>query len=501
MLIAQYFVEFIFYSFLGWLWESFYCTLKEHRWQDRGFLFGPICPIYGASVVAASILFRFVPVISSPDLPTWQMFLICMAGSAIAEFSTSWVLEKRFHARWWDYSKMPLNIQGRICLPVSLAFGAAGVVIVKYLLPVMMQAHTVFPALGYEGLSLGFAILFGADFALTEASMSALLSEIEAFHEEFNEKAESTYEHIAQAPRHLEENLEERLQKLIAECGELNNRNSLPVRIGIYLHRMEPVEPSSACDRAKYACDQNRDQYASGYYYFDKTMLEQANTRQYITSNLDRALKEKWIKVYYQPIIRAANGRVCDEEALARFVLSEKAQTLAEADHDTRLQIFSEIQKKTNLEYLFLLRADGTVALSSQGDYSGIDPIKYGLLSKDNLATILRGTGRIAGQVIPVVEDNRYGKFYFYSVPCRYEAEQYTLVLGASASILDLQIETLRDATSVLDSVIIENNGFLFSVDPINETFLYYDDGVSNLSGTPIAEAGLSAENLRDIPT
>lgn len=101
---------------------------------------------------------------------------------------------------------------------------------------------------------------------------------------------------------------------------ELNNRNSLPVRIGIYLYRMEPVEPSSACDRAKYACDQNRDQYASGYYYFDKTMLEQANTRQYITSNLDRALKEKWIKVYYQPIIRAANGRVCDEEALARWV-------------------------------------------------------------------------------------------------------------------------------------------------------------------------------------
>lgn len=49
--------------------------------------------------------------------------------------------------------------------------------------------------------------------------------------------------------------------------------------------------------------------------------------------------------------------------------------------------------------------------------------------------------------------------------------------------------------------MIIENNGFLFSVDPINETFLYYDDGVSNLSGTPIAEAGLSAENLRDIPT
>jgi uncharacterized membrane protein len=219
MLIAQYFVEFIFYSFLGWLWESFYCTLKERRWQDRGFLFGPVCPIYGASVVAASVLFRFVPVISSPDLPLWQMFLICMAGSAVAEFGTSWVLEKRFHARWWDYSNIPLNIQGRICLPVSLAFGAAGVVIVKFLLPLMTQAHTAFPALGYEGLALGFAILFGADFALTEASLSALLTEIESFHSEFNEKAESTYERITQAPKHLEENLEERKQRIAAAAA------------------------------------------------------------------------------------------------------------------------------------------------------------------------------------------------------------------------------------------------------------------------------------------
>ncbi len=185
-------------------------------------------------------------------------------------------------------------------------------------------------------------------------------------------------------------------------------------------------------------------------------------------------------------------------ESLARFVLSEKAQTLSQVDHETQLQIFTEIQKKTNIEYLFLLRADGAVELSSQGDYSGIDPINYGLLSEDNLSAILRGTGRVEGQVIPVVENNKYGKFYFYSVPCRYVAEQFTLVLGASASILDLQIETLRDATSILDSVIIENDGFLFSVDPINETFLYYDDGASNLSGTPIAEAGLSADKLRD---
>lgn len=117
-----------------------------------------------------------------------------------------------------------------------------------------------------------------------------------------------------------EENLEERLQMLFDESRELNNRNSLPVRVGIYLHRMDPVEAATACDRAKYACDLNRDQYDSGYYFFDKSMLEQAYSRRYIINNLDRALQEKWIKVYYQPIIRAANGRVCDEEALARWI-------------------------------------------------------------------------------------------------------------------------------------------------------------------------------------
>lgn len=121
-----------------------------------------------------------------------------------------------------------------------------------------------------------------------------------------------------------ETNLEETLQKIIEECRNLNNGNSLPVRVGIYLNRMEAVGIASACDRAKYACDMNRDSYISGFYYFDKSMLAKTNNRQYIINNLDRALQEKWIKVYYQPIIRAANGKVCDEEALARWIDPEK---------------------------------------------------------------------------------------------------------------------------------------------------------------------------------
>ena len=201
MILAQYFVEFIFYSFLGWVWESIYCTIKEKKWADRGFLFGPICPIYGASVVGASIVFSLFPRLSDPDFPIWGIFILCYIGSAIAEFATSWVLEQRFHARWWDYSEIPLNIQGRICVPVSIGFGAAGVLIVKYLIPVVDDVRMVIPSTAYVFFALAFAMVFGADFALTEVSLSQLLNEVEKIHSEFNERAQINYERISSASR------------------------------------------------------------------------------------------------------------------------------------------------------------------------------------------------------------------------------------------------------------------------------------------------------------
>ena len=222
MIISQYFVEFIFYSFLGWVWESIYCTVNEKKWADRGFLFGPICPIYGSCVVGVSILFSLIPALSDPAFPVWATFIICMIGSAVAEFGTSWVLEKRFHARWWDYSKLPLNIQGRICLPVSVCFGIAGVLIVKYLMPFVSGLHTMINPMVYEIFALILAAVFGADFALTEASLSALLKDVEKMHSEFVERAQANYER-------LEERVEEaREKKLAMEERVREARENLP---------------------------------------------------------------------------------------------------------------------------------------------------------------------------------------------------------------------------------------------------------------------------------
>jgi uncharacterized membrane protein len=240
MVIAQYFVEFMFYSFLGWVWESIYCTAKEKKWADRGFLFGPICPIYGSCVVVASAVFSSIGVLRSPDFPIWGIFILCYIGSAIAEFATSWVLEKRFNARWWDYSELPLNIQGRICVPVSIAFGLAGVAVVKFLIPAIEGVHTVVSPVVYEVLAIILAAIFGADFALTEASLSALLKDVKQMHEEFNLKAQERYEKVAAAPKVIEQKIaegkelaEERHEQLAKAYAQRLSLNQKRILLGI----------------------------------------------------------------------------------------------------------------------------------------------------------------------------------------------------------------------------------------------------------------------------
>ena len=116
------------------------------------------------------------------------------------------------------------------------------------------------------------------------------------------------------------EGLEERLKTLFQDCRELNGGKSLPIHVGIYSGEIEDVPVSVAYDRAKLACDVLKRSYKSCWHYYDKGLRDAAELRQYILSNLDRAIEEKWIQAYYQPIVRAVNERVCDDEALARWI-------------------------------------------------------------------------------------------------------------------------------------------------------------------------------------
>ena len=116
------------------------------------------------------------------------------------------------------------------------------------------------------------------------------------------------------------EGLEDVLDKFFADCREINNGNNLPVRVGIYPASFGDAPVSTACDRAKFACDSLRNSYESCYGYFDQSLRDSEERRRYVLSNFDKALEEKWIQVHYLPIVRTMNGRVCEEEALSRWV-------------------------------------------------------------------------------------------------------------------------------------------------------------------------------------
>ena len=116
------------------------------------------------------------------------------------------------------------------------------------------------------------------------------------------------------------EGLENTIRQLFEECALLNDGNSLPLRVGVYPNWTQSEHISIACDRAKFACDGLKRSYASTYNFYRQDLQDDAERRQYILAHLDKAIEKHWIQVYYQPIVRAVNGRVCDEEALARWI-------------------------------------------------------------------------------------------------------------------------------------------------------------------------------------
>ncbi|MBQ3278519.1 MAG: EAL domain-containing protein [Clostridia bacterium] len=117
-----------------------------------------------------------------------------------------------------------------------------------------------------------------------------------------------------------ENGLEGQLKALFEKAAGINGGNSLPVKVGIYSFGLENVSTSTAFDRAKTACGTIRQHETSAFSYFRLEMRDAFKKEQYIISNIDKAIQEKWVKVYYQPIVSAANGTVCDEEALARWI-------------------------------------------------------------------------------------------------------------------------------------------------------------------------------------
>ena len=163
---SQWILFFFTYSVLGWVWESLYVSAKKRQWINRGFLYGPWLPIYGFGAII--ILFLTLPV---RENIIW-IFPLGMMGATILEYVTGDVMERLFHVRYWDYSDQPLNVNGHICLGISLAWGVFSILLVRFLHSPVERLVLAIPPRSADALSMLLAVLFAVD--TTKSVQSAL---------------------------------------------------------------------------------------------------------------------------------------------------------------------------------------------------------------------------------------------------------------------------------------------------------------------------------------
>ena len=130
---------FFVYGFLGWCTEVIFAAFKQHRFVNRGFLNGPICPIYG---VCVTLVIACLEAFQSNLLLLYISSVILVT---VLEGVTGWAMDKLFHNKWWDYSKLPFNIGGYVCLLFSLIWGVACVFIVYFVHPLIHQVLSLIP--------------------------------------------------------------------------------------------------------------------------------------------------------------------------------------------------------------------------------------------------------------------------------------------------------------------------------------------------------------------
>ena len=131
--VLKSFLLFIMYSFCGWLLEVVNVSIKSKKVCDRGFLIGPICPIYGISSLIMILL------LNKYKHDYLVLFFMSMMICSIIEYITSYIMEKLFKTRWWDYSKNKFNLNGRVCLKNSVLFGILGIIVVAYINPLFLD--------------------------------------------------------------------------------------------------------------------------------------------------------------------------------------------------------------------------------------------------------------------------------------------------------------------------------------------------------------------------
>ena len=155
--LTQWVLFFFIYSFIGWVWECCFVSVRKRRWVNRGFMYGPMLPIYGFGALA--VLISTIRVRDSIPL----IFLFGMVGATLLEYVTGAVMERLFNVKYWDYSNQKFNLNGYICLTSSLGWGLFSVLLVKFVHVPIEGAVLKIPTIIAEGIACVLTVAAAVD--------------------------------------------------------------------------------------------------------------------------------------------------------------------------------------------------------------------------------------------------------------------------------------------------------------------------------------------------
>ena len=159
--LLSWFLYFVIYSIIGWIFETIYVSLRLKKFTPRGFLFGPYCPIYGiGAVLSAAICIAL-------DLHWYGGFIAILIASSLLELFASYILEKIFKVRWWDYERYKFNLNGRIALIPSLGLAIVGTIAIYGLMAFLMMMTEGMSILSLLVIDIIAAVIMLTDFIVT----------------------------------------------------------------------------------------------------------------------------------------------------------------------------------------------------------------------------------------------------------------------------------------------------------------------------------------------
>ena len=166
---------FFLYGCIGWGVEVVYAAIKEHKLVNRGFLCGPICPIYGCGMVVLNwTVALLAPAGEGKNVSAVAVFFVGMVLTTAIELVGGWALFKIYHIRWWDYSNMKFNLGGYICPQFSLLWGLGSVLMIKVIHPLLARGSSPMPFNIMLIVDVVLLVLFVVDVAASTAAAIGL---------------------------------------------------------------------------------------------------------------------------------------------------------------------------------------------------------------------------------------------------------------------------------------------------------------------------------------